>query len=153
MTKQTNWTVYIEKDPVTGYSKSASSVMRSSTGRRLYFKQYPNDYTGKWGYSSTEMKNYPVQSLATGDIVPLMLGKIFDLWKHHPAIKLVNTVHDSILFDTHEDITARFILDIKEVLSKTHLFFEHDFKAPLPLKLEAGVSYGRNWYEMEEIEL
>lgn len=98
------------------------------------------------------MKNYPIQGLATGDVVPLMLGVIFRKFRHREGVLMLNTIHDSLMFDVKKEELVEFILDILEVLQNTHVEFERVFKHPLALKLNAGASYGINWFEMKEVE-
>jgi DNA polymerase I-like protein with 3'-5' exonuclease and polymerase domains len=66
---------------------------------------------------------------------------------------MVNTIHDSFLFDVKEEAVVDFILDITEVLADTHKYFERTFAVPLALKLKAGASYGVNWHSMKDVEL
>jgi hypothetical protein len=56
------------------------------------------------------------------------------------------------MFDVTKEELVEFILDIQEVFKDTHKYFEKTFKHPLALKLNAGVSYGINWFEMKEVE-
>lgn len=128
-----------------------TSIFKAETGRRLIFNEYPSSYTKDYTLSPTEMKNYPVQSLATGDIVPMMLGVLFDILKGNPHIKLINTVHDSILLDVNKNYVNEAVILLKSVLSATHLFYEKTFKKELALKLEAGISVGDNWFDMKEL--
>jgi DNA polymerase I-like protein with 3'-5' exonuclease and polymerase domains len=127
-----------------------------STGRKLCFREYRNDYkfsTRDYDFSLPELKNYPVQSLATGDIVPMMLGVIYNWLVDKPFIKMVNTVHDSILFDMPEAYLDEFVYSIKEILDNTDKIFEEIFGYSFDVKLRAGVSVGKNWFSMEEIKL
>jgi DNA polymerase I-like protein with 3'-5' exonuclease and polymerase domains len=89
--------------------------------------------------------------LATGDIVPMMLGIIFAKLKGRDDVKMVNTIHDSLMFDVKADSSANFIKEIIDILKDTHLYFYEIFKTPLALKLNAGASVGTNWFNMEEI--
>ena len=132
---------------------------KSETGRIYCFKQYKNKYADSgyssrpaYAYSPTELKNYPVQGLATGDIVPMMLGVLFRKFRDNPNIKLVNTVHDSILLDVvgNEEYINIIIKEVAHVLNNTHMFYEKTFEKPLALKLSAGCSVGKNWFEMKE---
>ncbi|WP_201773228.1 hypothetical protein, partial [Vibrio cholerae] len=57
---------------------------RNPTGRIFTFYEYDApDFLRKRGqmtsFSPTQCKNYPTQSFATGDIVPMMLGHIYKL--------------------------------------------------------------------------
>ena len=119
------------------------------------FKEYKSTYRTDRDYtfSPTELKNYPCQGLATGDIVPLLLGILFRKFVNRDGIKLVNTVHDSILFDMRDDVKAQAIIDIAEVLNNSHKYFEATFGHPLELKLSVTCQMGKNWYEQEEVKL
>jgi DNA polymerase I-like protein with 3'-5' exonuclease and polymerase domains len=132
----------------------ATFEWQSETGRKFIFKEYENTYTWstkKYSYSPTELKNYPIQGLATGDIVPMMLGVIFHKIKRRNDVAMINTIHDSILFDVESDSIVAFVTEIEEVLENTHKYFVEVFKHPLALKLKAGVSFGRNWFDMKEV--
>jgi len=137
--------------------KAATFIYTSETGRRYHFKEYFDDK--RWSlrdyqYSPTELKNYPVQGLATGDIVPLMLGILFRRFQNRVDVACVNTIHDSILFDvTNEAIEDGFIKEVMDELGNTHKYFEATFGKPLALKLSAGVSVGRDWHNMKELEI
>jgi DNA polymerase I-like protein with 3'-5' exonuclease and polymerase domains len=64
----------------------------------LMYKERRNDTVSFF----TQIKNYPVQSFATADIVPIALlyiDKLLDSMKSC----VVNTVHDSIVIDVHPD--------------------------------------------------
>ena len=142
-----------------GYELIKTWLHKSETSRIYCFKQYKNKYADsayssrpEYGYSPTELKNYPVQGLATGDIVPMMLGVLFRKFKDTVGLKLVNTVHDSILLDVvgNEENINKIIKEVTDVLNNTHLFYEKTFEKPLALKLSAGCSVGKNWFEMKE---
>ena len=134
--------------------KVKTFVLKTETGRRFSFKEYFNESswsTRTYNFSPTELKNYPVQGLATGDIVPMMLGFIFRELVGREDVKMVNTIHDSLMFDVEAESVDSFLREITEILQRTHAIFENLFKVPLALKLNAGASVGKNWYEMKEI--
>ena len=127
---------------------------RSETSRCFLFKEYYNksswstrDYT----FSPTELKNYPVQGLATGDIVPMMLGVLFRKFINRDDVLLINTIHDSVMFDVKTKSVDLFVKEVRDELGKTHQYYKATFGKPLALKLNAGVSVGLNWYDMKEI--
>jgi DNA polymerase I-like protein with 3'-5' exonuclease and polymerase domains len=134
--------------------KVRTYTLFTETGRKFSFTEYYNESTWStrsYNFSPTELKNYPVQGLATGDIVPMMLGIIFRKLVGRDDVKMVNTIHDSLMFDVQGDSAANFILEITDILKDTHKYFEEIFKKPLALKLNAGASYGPNWFNMEEM--
>ena len=66
----------------------------------------------------TQIKNYPVQSFATADIVPLVLIMMEDRMREQNLKSLiVNTVHDSIVIDIHPDEYEKVMGVLKEVSS------------------------------------
>lgn len=136
-----------------------------SSTRRIYKfteKDAPPFLAGKGittSFSPTEIKNYPVQGLATGDIMPIVLGKINRVlmtskYTSSPnTVLLVNTVHDSILFDCEYSTVAIDVLlsIIKPVMENAPNYLKEIFNIDfdLPLKIEAKM--GKNWKEVEKI--
>jgi DNA polymerase I-like protein with 3'-5' exonuclease and polymerase domains len=134
--------------------KTKTYILNTETGRKFCFKEYHSDSSWSsrtYNFSPTELKNYPVQGLATGDIVPMMLGVMFRLLKGREDVKMVNTIHDSLMFDVKLEAADDFIKGMTELLKNTHVYFETIFGKPLALKLNAGASVGVNWYEMKEL--
>ena len=134
--------------------KTKTYILNTETGRKFCFKEYHSDSTWStrtYNFSPTELKNYPVQGLATGDIVPMMLGVMFRLLKGRDDVKMVNTIHDSLMFDVKLSAADDFVKGMTELLQNTHVYFETIFGKPLALKLNAGASVGVNWYEMKEL--
>ena len=134
--------------------KVKSYVLQTETGRKFLFKEYHSDssWSAKtYNFSPTEMKNYPIQGLATGDIVPMMLGVIFRGLIGWDGVKIVNTIHDSLMFDVHPMQLDYFLEEITDTLKKTHMYFESIFGTPLALKLNAGASVGDDWFNMKEL--
>jgi DNA polymerase I-like protein with 3'-5' exonuclease and polymerase domains len=121
----------------------------SITGRQYVFREYdaPSWSTDDVSFSPTEMKNYPVQGFATADIVPLMLGKVLrNVMTKYDKVKMINTVHDSILFDAHPDVLDDFLRDVTAELSLTgeylNKIFDINVEIPFPFDIELGSSWG-----------
>lgn len=133
---------------------------KSVTGRMYVFREYPNSFeVRRWkkracSFSPTELKNYPVQGLATGDIVPMMLGVMLRVLKNNPTLAdkclMINTVHDSVVFDVHKDVLAEAIPVIQSTLESAPKQFENTFKQPFNLPLKVELSYGPSWGEQIE---
>jgi len=98
----------------------------------------------------TQIKNYPVQSFATADIVPVILIHIAkELDKHRSCV--VNTVHDSIVIDVHPD-EQNTVLDVIRDTNKSlnniiNLEFGIDFNVPLLLEAKMG----SNWLDTKDV--
>jgi DNA polymerase I-like protein with 3'-5' exonuclease and polymerase domains len=100
--------------------------------------------------SFTAVKNYPVQSFATADIVPVVLLQIE---RELSGLKscIVNSVHDSIVIDIHPDEEQQ-VLDViscvndklKSIIDER---FNIDFNVPLLLEAKIGV----NWLDQKEV--
>ena len=98
----------------------------------------------------TMIKNYPVQGFATGDVVPVVLLELDRLLQPMQSC-LVNSVHDSVVIDTHPD-------EINDVLSIIDLLNdnlndiiqkEYDIEMNVPLLLESKI--GDNWLDIKDV--
>ena len=98
----------------------------------------------------TQIKNYPVQSFATADIVPLILMDI-DRRLDNLESCVVNTVHDSIVIDVHPDEIDSVMKIIKDTNADMTETINKHFKIDLnvPLLLEAKI--GNNWLDMKDV--
>ena len=127
----------------------SSKVIRTPSGREFAF---PNVYKNKHGRVSnfTQIKNYPVQSFATADIVPLALLYIDKLLDNMKSC-VVNTVHDSIVIDVHPD-EERAVLEAinttnKNLPSLVNSKWNIEFNVPLLLESKIG----DNWLDTKDV--
>lgn len=140
-----------------------SGTYRSITGREYVFFEYDNPYYDPsitWkrqiptSFSPTETKNYPVQGFATGDIVPMIVGKLYRAIKADPIfdgrVLLINTIHDSILIDCQKDFVPDVCMLVKTVMEKAPEFLYEEFGIEFDLPLPVGLKVGKNWGDMEE---
>ena len=145
-----------------GFPKG-KGVFRSITGREYVFYEFDNDHynphnpnSKEVNFSPTQMKNYPVQGFATGDIVPLVIGRLNRILKNNSELSekclLTNTVHDSIILDVHEDIFEEAVNTVVSVMESAPEFIEETWGFKFDLPLPVGISYGRNWYDQKEIK-
>lgn len=136
-------------------------VLKSSTGRQYVFREYINEVT--WGYekgkkkgsfSSPELKNWPVQGFATGDIVPMMVGilskKLYNS-KYKDVALLVMTVHDSVLLDVQADFADEVAEFCKTILEDAPKYVVEYLNTEFPLPLKVEALKGSNWLEQEPI--
>jgi len=121
------------------------------SGREFAFPDVQRRRNGSVTYF-TQIKNYPVQSFATADIVPISLiyiDKMLEVNKLNSCI--VNTVHDSIVIDVHpneKEKVLRIISRTNEVLtSLVNKRWNLDFN--VPLLLEAKI--GPNWLDTKDV--
>ena len=98
----------------------------------------------------TAVKNYPVQSFATADIVPTVLIEIHKRLAPMQSM-LVNSVHDSVVIDVHPDEEAQVISLISDINSELKSLiddkFQINFNVPLLLEAKMGV----NWLDQQEV--
>ena len=118
-----------------GRQFSFPDVVRRSNGSVTYF---------------TQIKNYPVQSFATADIVPLALLHIDKLLDDCKSC-VVNTVHDSIVIDVHPEEREKVLSVIKNTNDNLKELIDSrwniDFN--VPLLLEAKI--GKNWLDTKDV--
>lgn len=142
-----------------------SSKYKSATGRVYTFQDV--EYTGYsgsgWGKSKTptvsptQVKNYPVQGLATGDIVPTMLGRVHEALMEladndYKRVLLINTVHDSLMFDVHREWLEIWKDVVYPILKNTNEYIEQCYGIKLPTRLKVDVEYGPSWSELSKLE-
>lgn len=103
-----------------GYPQGVGEYV-SITGRVYKFFEYDAPVWAKWNkeprFSPTEMKNYPVQGFATADIMALYRGRVYRRLLNEGKtgdIKLINTVHDSIMFDIRGEELVQYLKNLLE---------------------------------------
>ena len=123
--------------------------IRTPSGREFAFPDVIRRYNGSVSHF-TQIKNYPVQSFATADIVPIALLHIDDLLKQLKSC-IVNTVHDSIVIDVHPNETQQVIDIISETndVLKNIIDKQWDINFNVPLMLEAKI--GKNWLDTKDV--
>jgi DNA polymerase I-like protein with 3'-5' exonuclease and polymerase domains len=136
--------------------------LRSITGRVYTFNRYatPEFIRDAGGpaldISPTQVKNYPSQGFATGDIVPMMIGvsyrRLLASGRFRDKALHIGTVHDSILYDVHDDVLYEFCPGIKKLMQKTPEFIQKTFGFEFNLPLLAEVEVGRRWDSMQPYE-
>jgi DNA polymerase I-like protein with 3'-5' exonuclease and polymerase domains len=132
-------------------AKEAVTTQKITTpsGREFAFPDVVRKSTGRVSHF-TQIKNYPVQSFATADIVPIALLHIDELLNGMQSC-IVNSVHDSIVIDVHPDEEAQ-VINVIEATNKAlpeliTLRWGVDFN--VPLLLEAKI--GPNWLDVKDV--
>ena len=138
------------------HSRLATEVLNTGkittpSGRQFSFPDVRRKRDGSVTYF-TQIKNYPVQSFATADIVPLILTSIhkrLKWWKCKSCV--VNSVHDSIVIDVHPDEIDFVLATIKQVNGdmKAVINTHFDINLNVPLLLEAKI--GNNWLDTKDV--
>jgi DNA polymerase-1 len=124
-------------------------MITTPSGRQFLFPDVERRMNGTVSHF-TQIKNYPVQSFATADVVPLVLIEIDKALDRYNSC-VVNTVHDSIVIDIHPQETED-VLNIIRNMNRTlnnliNITFKIDFN--VPLLLEAKI--GDNWLDTKDV--
>lgn len=133
---QTAWTHRVARD---GY-------LQTETGLRFYWTDCKVQADGYITYK-TSIFNYPVQSLATADIIPIgLVCCYYRMVSLELASFLVNTIHDSIIGEIAPDEEEVFRSIVELSLTKdtfVYLYRCYGIKFSVPLGCESKV--GTHW--------
>ena len=122
------------------------------SGRQFSFPDVKRRMNGTVSFF-TQIKNYPVQSLATADIVPLVLLNFQEeLDRAGLQSLIVNTVHDSIVIDIHPDEMDQVMACLRNTKQSIapSILKTWGFDMNVPMELDAKV--GPNWLDTNEVE-
>ena len=135
----------------TRLAKEAMSTGRIKTpsGREFSFNNMKRYANGKVS-NFTQIKNYPVQSFATADIVPVILMEIEkQLSKLQSCI--VNTVHDSIVIDVHPEEKQKVTFILRGINTNMKAIIDNQFKIDFNVPLKLDMKIGNNWLDTHDI--
>ena len=100
--------------------------------------------------NATQILNYPVQGFSA-DLVQLSCIRAFRLFKaQNLRSKLILTVHDSIVVDTHPDEIEQVKIILTEAMTKVGEESEKLFNYKIVVPLDIEISGGINWLDQEE---
>ena len=123
-----------------------SGKLRTEWGLVFY---WPGTTISSSGYvsNSTSICNYPVQSFATADIIPISLVHFWHRCKVRGLrLRLVNTVHDSIIAEVPpEEIEEFYDLARQCFIDDVYPFLEKVYKVKLTVPLGCEVVSGTHW--------
>tara|TARA_R110000823_G_scaffold2393_2_gene9723 strand:+ start:58 stop:798 length:741 start_codon:yes stop_codon:yes gene_type:complete len=125
----------------------STGMVTTPTGRQFAFPDAKRRSNGGITYF-TAVKNYPVQSVST-DIVQLTLLLVEDIiQKKSLKSMIVNSVHDSVVIDTHPDEEYQVQQCIKEVEHQLHSMLQIKFEMNFDVPLVMDCKIGDNWMEV-----
>ena len=124
-------------------------AITTPSGRQFAFPDCTRRKDGSVSHF-TQIKNYPVQSFATADIVPLVLVEVTRKLTQLKSI-VVNSVHDSLIIDVHPTEVEDVIDVIKDIEGNlvSLMRTRWGIKFNVPLKLDMKI--GNSWLEQTEI--
>ena len=119
------------------------------TGRRFVFFR-----DEKGGYRPQQIKNFPVQSFSTADLMPLAMIVIYKRYRAgNFKSKIIGQVHDALIFDVRKDeleALAKLCLDVFKDLPG---FAYHYWGIRMNVPIKGDADYGPNWGELEELKM
>jgi len=122
-------------------------------GLRFYF---PHARMAESGYVNVtaSIYNYPVQCLATAEIIPIALAFLWHRIKaagYEERIRLVNTVHDSVAAELDEELAPWFEQACIEAFTMdVYIYLRQVYKLKFDLPLGAGIKVGMHLSEGKE---
>lgn len=127
--------------------KDEAVVHKSVRMVHKFVFHYPDASMNSKGYvqGSTNIMNYPIQSFATAEIIPLAIVYLWHLMKEMESF-INNTVHDSTITELHPDEEEEFkecALHAFTTLVYYYLKEVYDVEFNVPLGL--GVKIGNHW--------
>ena len=130
-----------------------NGIVKIPSGREFLFTNVKRLRNGRVT-NATAIVNYPVQSFATADIVPLACIRAFKRFKELGLkSKLVLTVHDSIVVDCCPDELTEVRDALKWAMMGVAEEVKSRFGYDMALPLDIEISFGPNWMELEELPL
>ena len=141
--EQTRWTMIVAGSP--------SGELVTPWGLRFY---WPGTKISRSGYveNTPSIFNYPIQSLATADIIPLCLVMIWHMMKDLNGF-ITNTIHDSVIAEIDREHLDRYKQIVVECFTK-HIYtvlgrlYGLEFKMPLGVAIKSGVHWGEGQEEL-----
>jgi len=127
----------------------ATKKITNVSGRQYAFPDVQRRPKGKVSHF-TMIKNYPVQGLATADIVPVVVMELEERLRLLQSC-VVNTVHDSAVVDVHPK-EINYVLQIIDDLNKDLDNIIHEaygIDMCVPMLLEAKI--GDNWLDTVDV--
>jgi len=106
-------------------------------------------------FSPTQIKNYPSQGFATGDVMALFRAMLMEKYRKHPSYfdvaVPVMTIHDSVMFDC-EKYAATSTLELCKTLADSlpeKIESLWGIRCDLPFKVEGKC--GETWADMKPL--
>jgi DNA polymerase-1 len=128
------------------------NTLRAPTNRWWAFKK--NKWkNGGWEYTPAQIKNYPVQGIAGGDILPLACVIIRRALRARGLKSiLILTVHDSIVFDVVKEERDELARLCYTVVGNLPTYIKNYFGFDWLTKIECEVEVGPNYADLKELK-
>ena len=127
----------------------STGKITTPSGRQFSFPDVERNVYGKVSHF-TQIKNYPVQSFATADVVPVVLLEIEKRLQDAQSC-IVNTVHDSIVIDVHPDEENLVVYTLKNINSSLRDIINAQFGINFNVPLQLDMKIGNNWLDTKDV--
>lgn len=127
---------------------------RTFDNKKYVFNEYPSlDFQYKrgqlTGFKPTELKNYKDQGLG-GEFMKAAMWLAVRAFYHYKNFGgkalLVNTVHDALYTDAHEDVARKAAVLIDASMRAASDFMEFWFEHPIPTPVPSETTYGPSMF-------
>jgi DNA polymerase I-like protein with 3'-5' exonuclease and polymerase domains len=116
-------------------------------GLRYYFPTARREPRTGYANVTTAVSNYPIQAFATAEIIPIAIVSLWHRLRDVNGVRIVNTVHDSVVLEVHPEmvqnvipiVKAAFTLDVYKYLSAVYGI---NMVVPLGVGFKAGKYLG-----------
>ena len=121
-----------------------NGIVQNPSGRQYYWPDAKRNASGKVSYS-TQIVNYPVQGFSADLMQLACIRALRTFQEHGMRSRLILTVHDSIVVDTHPDEIDMVSGLVTEAMTGAVGEAEHLWGYKLVVPLEVEVSTGKSW--------
>ena len=121
------------------------------TGRTYKYLPETNSM-GNIKYPRTRILNYPVQGLGA-DLMTIARISLYNKIAKMEGVKLINTVHDSIMLDFDPKVcyTNSIVQIVKESFENVPANFKHLFGKEFNLPMRVDIQVGNTWGNLTDI--
>jgi DNA polymerase I len=124
-------------------------VLVTPYGMRFYWRGLSINQRGRVS-AQTEIFNFPVQGMATGEIIPIALVHFWHRIRG-TGIRIVNTVHDSIICEIPPGVRETFEkIAARAMTHDVYTFLREVYKYDMVTPLGTGIKIAQNWGEAKQ---
>lgn len=123
--------------------------MESLTGRKYHYREQLNSRTKAPDAPYTQTRNYPIQGLATADMVLNIMGVLWRklLKKYKGKVFMCGLIHDSLVFDCDSTFADEFIAEAQKILCNAGKELNKvcprlNWELPIKVEVSRGPSLG-----------
>jgi len=126
-----------------------TGALRTASGLVFY---WPGTRVRRDGTADnqTNIYNYPIQSFATADIIPVSI--VYTYWAtQHLARRLVNTIHDSVVAEVaKKDVDKYLAISVDCWLDNTYEYLDKVYGQRMYVPLGVGMKVAEHWGDTDE---